>query len=172
MVLKLHPRTILFRTVCLALAHAVQVKMFRNRIEICVSWGLPLFILVELIWTLCYSGSGIHCTCTKQIPPSPPPDSSKRTWPAGGTVSESVSIILGPYQKNRWRGNDKFPPLECTIFVCFLFTVANWVVVIICFGMSVEVHRVCNGIEIVVFSCYLCELSGGSYLLWYARRSA
>ena len=28
---------ILFRTFCLALTHAVRVKMFRNRIEICVS---------------------------------------------------------------------------------------------------------------------------------------
>ena len=70
--IEIAPITILFRTFCLALTHAVRVKMFRNRIEICVSWGLPLFILVELIWTLCYGGSGIQCTCTKPIPPSPP----------------------------------------------------------------------------------------------------
>jgi hypothetical protein len=34
-----------------------------------------------------------------------------------------------------------------------------------CLGMPVEVNRVCNDVEMAVFSCYFCEMSVGIFCL-------
>ena len=171
MVLKLHPLQFCFELFVSHWRTQCESKCFETELRFVSREDFHCCFLLRSS-ELCATAALIFIAHAQSQSPSSPPDSSKRTWLGCGTVSESVSIILGPYQKNRWRGNDKFPPLECTIFVCFLFTVANWVVVIICFGMSVEAHRVCNEIRITVFSILFCEMSGGNYLRWDVSRSA